>query len=648
MGKIFYNWILDNYLINFFVIIMSKINYVIREDSSETLKMAEYEWDFLDTEEILNDYPYILNSMQKDDYYLENDICSIFEEILFENKVVGFATFQLRGENTVLLTECFIMPEFRGKRLFFEEICKMNFVAPDFGILQPTRNVVELLVDYAFARNVTEDIVASAIEFYFDDFDAKSTKSRELDEDEMEPSNFYDLSINSTVLVDGDEVIYHNLLENDLRRHGFRKELTDDYFANLIDLFSRNGDEFNDVIFELKKELPQEKLGYEEIIGPGEGLSEYMQGVVDHGLISSEKAIEIRRQLIEEYESGEIDDDTIDDRFTFLVASGMTGSMDLESLEEFMDDADLEGEDLQLLNDFFDVIGDDEDLASNLLNALISDDAMAFENLLLEAMNKDEEFANNFLELAESLDDDEDDDFDFESLGLNLDSRYPVAEMMWGNYDDKYKLDDTFYGKDYPVCEDIYIYRILNFLKNNGNLELALMAADMRGAATSQIIENYLFENDFIDGEVNYGNWNEFAHESLTISDLKDVLRENNLRVSGKKQELIDRVAENQIPLDGFRLEKVSVTPKGDEFLQNNEWIGFYDMVLNKFDFNDFVKYLDNNEGEFRDVTLDYISEHLELAQKEENPEYINDCVIVQGLLSIFDADSYKKFKYNG
>lgn len=627
---------------------MSKINYTVREDESETLIMADNEWSFLDTIELLEKYPYIIDSMKKEEYYLENEICSFFEEILFENKVVGFATFQLRNETAVLLSECYIMPEFRGNGLFLNEICKMNFVAPVFGILQPTRNIVELLLDYGFAKKVTDDIAVSALEFYFDDYDVRSSENRDLEEDEIEPSNFYDLTIKSTVFVDGDEVIYHNLLENDLKKHGPRDELNDDYFNSLKELFLQNRDEFDNLIYELKEELPQEKLGYDEIIGSGDELSDYMKGIVDDNLISHDKAIEIRQQLIREYESGEINDETIDERFTMLVAAEMSDAMNLDLLGEFLDSEYGEDDGAQVVKEFFEVIGDNEELTSSLFEAILSDDDEKFENLIINAMNEDEDFAMNFLDMVESFDDGDDlgptpfgDELDLESLGLNLDSKYPVAEMMWGNFDDKYKLDDTFYGKDYPISDDIYIYRILDSLKMHNNLPFALATADMRGAATAQVIESFLFENEFIDDKVTYDNWDEFAHDSLTIPDLKNILRENNLRVSGKKQVLIDRIAENQIPLDEFRSEKVRVTPRGEEFLNNNEWIGFYDKFLNGFDFNDFVKYLDNNEGEFKEVTLRYLDEHLRLAQEKNDLEYINYCNSVRNVISLIDGQYF-------
>lgn len=605
---------------------MSKIDYIIRNDSNSRLISAENEFDFLDLDEILENYPYILDSMEKEGYYIENEICSFFDEIIFENKVVGFAAFETRNMTNLMLVECYIMPEFRGNRLFFDEICKMIFVSNNFGILQPTRNIIDLLLDFSFAKNITENIVVSGIPFYFDDIDAKSYKNRELDEDEMEPSYFYDLSINSTIYVDNDDVIYHDLLENDLKRHGLRKELNESYFTNIRDFFTENN--FDDLIEELKENLPHVKFGYDEIIGHGNGLSEYMQSIVDDDVISYEKAIEIREQLIKEFESGKINDENIDDRLTFLISHEVLGTMD---------DGD---DEIQMVKDFFEIIGEDDELALNIFNAILDDDHEEFENLMINAM-EDEKFSEDFLSLVEEMDDEDDpmeispDDLSFfESLGLNLDSPYPVAEMMWGPNDDKYKLDDTFYGKDYPITHDHYIYRVLSSLKKHSNLKIALANAEMKGSATSYMIETFLFENNFIDNEVNYDNWDEFANRELTIPDLKDVLRQNNLKISGKKQDLIDRIAENQIPLDEFKSEKVSLTPVGEEFLQENAWIKLYDDLLNNFDFNDYVKYLDNNDGEIIEVTLNYIEEHLKLAKKENNTEYIMDCAIPYSILS--------------
>ncbi|WP_298525119.1 SAP domain-containing protein [uncultured Methanobrevibacter sp.] len=304
-------------------------------------------------------------------------------------------------------------------------------------------------------------------------------------------------------------------------------------------------------------------------------------------------------------------------------------------------------EDMQLANEFFELIEDDEKLCADIFNALQSDDEEEFENIILTAMGSDDEFSSRMMDLFEGWDDDEPDGeyIDIGSLGLNPDSPYPVAEMMWGPNDDKYRLDDTYYGKDYPISHDIYIFRVLKSLKKHNNLDYALLTAGMSGAVTPHAVESQLRMMGLIDDEVSYDNWDEFAHDCLTVSDLKDILRQNNLKVSGKKQELIDRIAQNRIPLNEFKSNKVLVSQKGDEFLSQNPWIKFYDAFLDKFSFNDFVKYLDNNEGDLIDVTIGYLKRHLELAKKEMDIAYISDCSIALEMISEGGEKFLKKLK---
>lgn len=503
-----------------------------------------------------------------------------------------------------------------------------------------------MLIDYSFARKVSDDIVVSGIDFYFNDWDVKSNKREEISH-ELPLSNYYDLGICSTILVDAGEVIYHYMLENDLRKYGERKELTEEYFKDIVELFFKYQSEFEKLILELKEELPQEKWGYDVIVGEGEGLSEFMQGIVDNEIVSHDRALEIKQQLITEYEAGEITDDDVDERLTALLLGEMSDSILFEGFQEFLDSPEADGEDMQIMKEFFDVIGANEELGASIFNAILSDDESEFENLIVNAINNDEEFSNRFLELADDYDETElllpdGEHLDLNSLGLNLDSPYPVAEMMWESNDEKYKLDDTYYGKDYPISHDIYVFRILKSLKKHNSLKIAMAVAGMKGSMTPHAVESQLFMQDLISDEVNYDNWDEFAHDSLTIKDLKNILRKNNLKISGKKQELIDRIAENQIPLDDFRSDKAIVTLDGEEFLQRNQWIDFYDTFLEKFDFNDFVKYLDNNDDEFIELVFNYLQEHLKLAEKENNSIYVADCIMAHEMISKAGNDFFK------
>ena len=593
---------------------MSNINYVIREEEGPNLISAESEWDFLDLEEILKDYPYIFDAMEKEEYYVENDICSFFDELIFENKVVGFAAFEVRNEKHLLLTECYILPEFRGNRLFFDEICKMIFVGPNFGILQPTRNIVELLVDYAFAKNVTENIVVSAIDFHFDDFDAKSTKKRELDEDEMEPSNFYDLSINSTVFVDGDEVIYHDLLENDFIKNGSRNELTDDYFNNLVDFFSKNEDELNDLIVELKEELPHIDFGFNEVVGNGDGLTEFMQGMVDDDLISYGEALKIKEQLTDEYGAGEIDDDNVTERLISLIYRQQFPFSNFDEFKEIINLEESDDEDINVIKDFVNLIGDNSELGNDVLEAVLTGNGEDFESLIVSKMANDETFLNNFLDLANEYGEDDEiflDDFSLDFFG--------------GNSGFKYKLDDTEYGKDYPISYDQDIYTVLDSLNDDYDYQIVMEFIQLETAPNTQLLNDILLSSDLIQKEQNEIDWVNSSFE-FKKSELQDILRDNNLKITGNKSELLERLAENNVKFG----ETFKITSEGKKYLEEFSWINYYWRFLNVFDFNDFYKYLENHDGKLKDVSLNYLEEHIKLANGTDDKDYLESCLFAK------------------
>ncbi len=590
---------------------MSNIEYVIRKENYSELICAENEWDFLDTEELLQNYPYILDSMANEEYYLENEICSFFDEIIFENKVVGFATFQTRFDSALLLSECFILPEFRGNRLFFNEMCKMLFVSSNFGILQPTRNIVELLISYAFAKNFSEDIVVSAIDFYFDDFDAVSSKNRELDDEEMSSSNFYDLSINSTIFVDGDEIIYHNLLENDLLKNGPRKELNGEYFDNLKIVFSKNKDELDELVVELKQELPQVEFGFDEIVGRGEGLSEFMQNMVNESVVTYEEAIGLKKQLTDEYDAGELSDDNVDQRLISLLVDEPPQFEDFSEFKEVLSDFGSDDEEAEVINEFFNMIGDNEELGNNVLQAILTDDAEYFQNLIINAMANDDDFMENFMDLTNEYGDESDNEYFFEDAQLNH----------------NYKLDDIVYGKDYPISYDRQIYRFLDSLNAEANYGMIMNFIESE-ISSKNMLTSLMLNSQLIKTEGEVIDWMNSA-SMFKKDELKELLRENNLKVTGNKPELLKRLADNNVAYG----ETFKITQKGKDYIKEFSWIEFYEDFLYDFDFDDFYKYLDTHEGKLKDVSLKYLDEHIALARQKEDNEYLETCIFTKKLI---------------
>ena len=83
------------------------------------------------------------------------------------------------------------------------------------------------------------------------------------------------------------------------------------------------------------------------------------------------------------------------------------------------------------------------------------------------------------------------------------------------------------------------VFNILNFLDNGYKIDDILKEGNFDEFQSSQEGIDYLVENDYI---INKGNLSSEDLSKRTIKELKELLRENNLKISGRKQELIERL----------------------------------------------------------------------------------------------------------
>lgn len=600
---------------------MSKKEFEIRKDGNPYMQVAESELEPLDTLIMLEMYPYIQKAMDEENYELRNIMCMIFDEIVFEKKVVGFATYDLRNNFEMIMTECYILPEFRGNRLFFDEICRMHFAAPRFGIMQPTRNVIDLLLNYAFAKYATDDIVVSAIDLYLNPFDLKSDRSDEILSLRVPPSNFYDAGICSTLFVHDGEVFYHDILENDKSRGIWRKKLDKSYFSNIKELFSKNLKEYAEIVAELKDELPDNKLGYDVIVGYDDGLSDYMQGMVESDVISYDNAVSIKTQLIKEYDAGLIDDSNIEDRFNVLSSSQEVTIKNFDELKELVDSDQLD-DPVGIFKDLVTLVGDNNQLGNEVFNALVKGNEVELQRLLLNHLENDEILG---IENLNSLEDEDSLSVEFlDSLEDDFEDEESFRESVRELLENKYRLNDSTYTQDSDYTLEKYM--VLEALEYGDNYYDALNGVYIESLASPEAVTKLLSDSNFIkkDGILEV-DWFENAPD-FPNPYLRKILRDNNLESDGEKEQLIKRLADNNVTLG----DSYKITPKGRNFLKEFSWIAFYEEFFNEFDFNDYQKYRDSHKGNIKDVSLRYVKEHLKLARKNRDEYYIDECVFVK------------------
>ena len=140
------------------------MNYLKRDDNTQRIFLTE---SALNVEDILKEkYDYIWDAINDENFILKSPECNLFKELLYDNKVVGFCSYDFsRQFMTVALNNIYILHNFRRKGIFYRELKKIIETHQKPSIVEPTHLIVEILIKYGFAQKINDNIVASAIEF---------------------------------------------------------------------------------------------------------------------------------------------------------------------------------------------------------------------------------------------------------------------------------------------------------------------------------------------------------------------------------------------------------------------------------------------------------------------------------------------------
>ncbi len=138
------------------------LKYQEIEDSDEMITLV--------IEDIIDEYyVYLKRAIKKEGYYIApRDTCFFFKEVLYDNEVVGFASYRPSGFNdkSLVMQYFYVLPEYRDKVLIEEEIDEASLLFESSILIEyPTRDVVESLIKHRMARVFNDRFVVSRIPF---------------------------------------------------------------------------------------------------------------------------------------------------------------------------------------------------------------------------------------------------------------------------------------------------------------------------------------------------------------------------------------------------------------------------------------------------------------------------------------------------
>ena len=283
------------------------------------------------------DYPEIFEAIKKEGYNLDFINYDVFLDIVFEDRTVGFITFEKFpfSENKFVITDAYVIPKFRGNNLLFNYLeLFLTFDNFEYYPRKPTKAFINVLLKNDYAFKLTPNFVVSYFKFYVEyDEIYKNPRIKRFYKNNISPfpylANLFDMDLCSVMFVDPELTIvkYSDFFaiteprKYDFKKYKCRKKLKkvsekyiDDKYAvwqnnfNKIESFiQRKNDEFNESIL------------VENIIGSEEELCDDFKDSLNECSLSIDDGFKIRNHVVNGLKTGELNQKSYIQRLRYLL-----------------------------------------------------------------------------------------------------------------------------------------------------------------------------------------------------------------------------------------------------------------------------------------------------------------------------------------
>lgn len=312
-----------------------------------------------------NNYPEILNAINREGYNIEFMEFDIFYEIHFENKSVGFIVFKKipLTDNQFAIMDTYIIPEYRGNNLFFDNLSFLlifdNF---EYYPRKPTKAFINVLLKNDYAFELTSDFVVSYFKFIVD-IDHEVYKNSKIKRFYKKPvglfpykANLFDMNLCSVMFRDPvlELVKYSDFFalteprKYDFKKYKCRKKLkrvTEKYIDDKFQIWDIKADEIEDFIQRKDNELAVE-FSVENMIGSEDKLTESFTQKLKAFDLSMDDGFKIRNHVIGKIESGELNEKSYYQRVLYLLGDFEAIDKEIGEFDETVEVCSFCGQDI--------------------------------------------------------------------------------------------------------------------------------------------------------------------------------------------------------------------------------------------------------------------------------------------------------------
>lgn len=528
-------------------------------------------------------YDSIYDSMIEEKFVLNVDNCNIFNEIRFKEKVVGFSTYTIINDSHLLLTNIYILPSFRGNKLFNKELSRILEEGYVVSIHEPNKIVVTALVNYGYAEKVNDTLVVSAINFNID-IENIVPKNSQLNRDVfLNLTNLYDLDLCASLLfnIENNETfeVHYAISEHDNEKVSLESKdiFNKDYFENIVNILTRRDLEIERRLLLLRENLPSVNLEIKELFSSD--LADIFMDYVNEGLVTLDEIKKIKQQLFIDLTRSTIRKQSIPLRLKYLV--------------------------------------------SNLHNTKEKDDSIKNP---CPYCNEELDYSRRYCVSC---------GYDiFNDVNVKNKNKYLYHDVLTETLSYKYSLNNIIEKKD-EFNEEYLISLAICYIIDNLNIKnyysIFNMAADNYNILDIDL-RRFMHKKGYITYDVLESSWSEEGQE-FSVSELKNILLENNIKQSGNKTELIERIKSN-ISLTKIKSKVPKITELGFQFKEDCKTILYHNKYLKNYVYEEFEEFFASSEKtSINEITLDFLNQHIEKAINLKKHNQLVDSIKLQSQL---------------